>query len=123
MEPEIKIIKLVTGETLIANIEYDKMKKNATLKDPLVFSIVPKTSGKLSMTASRWIESSSTQHKIKTYHIVIAAEPTELMEQMYIDSVQEMNEYDSETVEYSEDDDVIDYLDSLQETDKTDTLH
>jgi len=95
MEPGIKVLKLITGETVMADVAYDKLKKHATLKHPLIFNIQYKQSGTVSMVATKWIESKKTSHKIKTYHIIAAVEPTDMMEELYLDSVEEMIEYDS----------------------------
>ena len=64
MESGIRLLKLITGETIIADVELDKLKKNATLKQPLIFSILNRSDGSVSMMATKWVESMFTTHKM-----------------------------------------------------------
>jgi len=120
MEPGINILKLITGETVIADVEYDKLKKHATLNHPLIFNIQYKQTGGASMVATKWIESKKTSHKIKTYHIIAADKPTQMMEDLYVESVQDMIEYDASpsTSNAETDEQIIDYLESLEDVEE-----
>lgn len=125
MEPGIKILKLITGETIMADIEYDKLKKNATLNYPLIFHVQYKPTGSVSMVATRWVESNVVSHKIKTHHIVVAADPTEIMEELYMDSIEDLENYDNyeyeQTLETktSEKTEIDDFISSMSEMDET----
>ena len=125
MESGIRLLKLITGETVMADVELDKLKKYATLKQPLIFSILNKTDGSVSMVATKWV----TTHKIKTYHIVANVAPSESMHQLYAESVEDL---ESGTFDYDDDDDIldkendwdelVDYMDELGE-DEMSTIH
>jgi|SaaInl5LU_22_DNA_1037371.scaffolds.fasta_scaffold36877_2 hypothetical protein len=120
MEEGIKILKLITGETVMADIKLDKLKKHATLRQPLVFTTQYNSSGTVSMVATKWIESNHLSHRIKTYHIVAAVVPTEMMEQLYIESVEEMEASDSNPLPEDDSDKMdrmLDYLSSYVDED------
>lgn len=129
MESGIRLLKLITGETVMADVELDKLKKYATLKQPLIFSILNKTDGSVSMVATKWVESLFTTHKIKTYHIVANVAPSESMHQLYAESVEDL---ESGTFDYDDDgdildkendwDELVDYMDELGE-DEMSTIH
>lgn len=127
MESGIRLLKLITGETVMADVELDKFKKNATLKQPLIFSILNKTDGSVSMVATKWVESMFTTHKIKTYHIVANVSPSESMHQLYTESVEDLEsesyDYDNEDeIKESEFDEIAEYMDDLVKDD-TNTIH
>ena len=120
MEEGIKILKLITGETVMADIKLDKLKKHATLRQPLVFTTQYNSTGTVSMVATKWIESSHTSHRIKTYHIVAAVVPTEMMEQLYIESVEEMEATEGDPLPEDDSDKMdrmLDYLSSYVDED------
>ena len=126
MESGIRLLKLITGETIIADVELDKLKKNATLKQPLIFSIFNKSDGSVSMMATKWVESMFTTHKIKTYHIVANVQPSESMYQLYTESLEDLkNEsYDysnEEQTKQDEFDEIVDYMSDI--INDTNTLH
>jgi len=126
MESGIRLLKLITGETIIADVELDKLKKNATLKQPLIFSILNKSDGSVSMMATKWVESMFTTHKIKTYHIVANVQPSESMYQLYTESLEDLeNEsYDysnEEQTKQDEFDELVDYMRDI--INDTNTLH
>ena len=126
MDQDIKVLKLITGETVIADIKYDNQKKHVTLNYPLLFNLEYKQSGAVSMVATKWMESPLTSHKIKTYHVVVTTTPTKTMHQLYIESVQEMIEFDNTPSTPKIDpqnpdwDKLVDYLDELDDYDDKD---
>lgn len=127
MESGIRLLKLITGETVMADVELDKLKKYATLKQPLIFSILNKTDGSVSMVATKWVESMFTTHKIKTYHIVANVAPSESMHQLYVESVEDLEsgtfDYDDDILDKENDwDELVDYMDELGE-DEMSTIH
>lgn len=126
MESGIRLLKLITGETIIADVELDKLKKNATLKQPLIFSILNKSDGSVSMMATKWVESMFTTHKIKTYHIVANVQPSESMYQLYTESLEDLEnesyDYSSEEqTKQDEFDEIVDYMSDI--INDTNTLH
>tara|TARA_R110002153_G_scaffold52142_3_gene146275 strand:- start:632 stop:1027 length:396 start_codon:yes stop_codon:yes gene_type:complete len=131
MESGIRLLKLITGETVMADIELDKQKKNATLKQPLIFSILNKADGTVSMVATKWVESLFTTHKIKTYHIVANVEPSASMYQLYQESIEDLESgyyLDSDDADEMIDsdtnwDELTDYMDELGDEDIKNTIH
>jgi hypothetical protein len=125
MEWQIQSIKLITGETLISQIKYDKLKKHAVLKNPLVFTYVSKESGAASIVATKWIETDKMVFTIKTYHIITTVDPSQVMHKLYLESIEEMEAFELEPEEESESsskwDDLVDYMDAL--IDKNNVVH
>ena len=118
MESGIRLLKLITGETIIADVELDKLKKNATLKQPLIFSILNRSDGSVSMMATKWVESMFTTHRIKTYHIVANVMPSESMHQLYNESIEDLenSSYDfNEEQQTTQDefDELVDYMSDI----------
>ncbi len=127
MESGIRLLKLITGETVMADIVFDDSKKIAVLKEPLIFSVLNKTDGSVSMVATKWLESLFNTHKIKTYHIVANVAPTESMEELYAESIAELTlerEYDLHgDEERSSTDEWDDLIDGLIDEDGTTIVH
>lgn len=127
MESGIRLLKLITGETVMADIVFDDSKKIAVLKEPLIFSVLNKTDGSVSMVATKWLESLFNTHKIKTYHIVANVAPTESMEELYAESIAELKlerEYDLHgDEERSSTDEWDDLIDGLIDEDGTTIVH
>ena len=126
MESGIRLLKLITGETIIADVELDKLKKNATLKQPLIFSILNRSDGSVSMMATKWVESMFTTHKIKTYHIVANVMPSESMHQLYNESIEDLEnssyDFDEEQqTKQDEFDELVDYMSDI--ISDTNTVH
>ena len=127
MESGIRLLKLITGETVMADVELDKFKKNAILKQPLIFSILNRSDGSVSMMATKWVESMFTTHRIKTYHIVANVMPSESMHQLYNESIEDLenSSYDfneEQQIKESEFDEIAEYMDDLVKDD-TNTIH
>ena len=123
MESGIRLLKLITGETVIADVELDKLKKNATLKQPLIFSILNRSDGSTSLMATKWVESMFSTHKIKTYHIVANVQPSESMHQLYTESIEDLenDSYSEEQTKQEEFDELVDYMSDI--IDDTNTVH
>lgn len=126
MESGIRLLKLITGETVIADVELDKLKKNATLKQPLIFSILNRSDGSTSLMATKWVESMFTTHKIKTYHIVANVQPSESMHQLYTESIEDLENgsysfNNEERTKQEEFDELVDYMSDI--IDDTNTVH
>jgi hypothetical protein len=125
MEWEVKLIKLISGETVISHIKYDKLKKHAVLKDPLAFTLINKPSGVTSLVATKWMETRQKVFTIKTYHVILTVDPSEMMHKLYLESVEEMGKYETANAEDSEEtpdtkwDDLVDYMETLEEEDST----
>ena len=127
MEWQIQSIKLITGETLISQIKYDKLKKHAVLKNPLVFTYISKEGG-ASIVATKWIETDKMIFTIKTYHIITTVDPSQVMYKLYLESIEEMEAMEAmefqpeeESESTSKWDDLVDYMDAL--IDKDNIVH
>ena len=67
MDWEIRLIKLITGETLVSNIRFDKLKKHAVLKEPLAFNFINKSGGSASVLTTRWLETDDKWDDLAEY--------------------------------------------------------
>lgn len=110
MDKEVKIIKLITGETVVTYIQGSEHPKYTTISHPLVFNTMYKPSGDMSIIATKWMESETYTHKIQNHHIVTSAAASETIKEMYINSVEDMIEHDDE------DDEDFDFEDSEEQT-------
>lgn len=109
---EIAILKLITGETLICEMSYTKDEKYVSIKNPLRFSLSAKQSGS-SLIASKWIESDQTEFKIKTWHIVAAAEPSLYIEEIYHESIADLEAHGNEQENNQDNSEIDQYLDRM----------
>jgi hypothetical protein len=88
---ELAIIKLITGETLICKMSLTKDKNYVLIVNPLQLALNSNQSGS-SLVASKWIETDQTEFKVKTWHIVAAAEPSLYIKEIYDESMEELND-------------------------------
>lgn len=109
---EIAILKLITGETLICEMTYTKDEKYISIKNPLQFKLSAKQSGS-SLIASKWIETNQKEFKLKTWHIVAAAEPTEYIEEIYHESIADLEAQENEQENIQDDNEIDQYLDRM----------
>lgn len=109
---EIAILKLITGETVICEMSYTKDEKYVSIKNPLQFSLRAKHSGS-SLVASKWIESDQTEFKIKTWHIVAAAEPSVYIEEIYHESIADLAAHEETMESETEESDIDQYIDRM----------
>lgn len=116
---ELAIIKLITGETLICNMRYIKDENYVMIKDPLQFSLNASQTGS-SLIASKWIETDQTEFKIKTWHIVAAATPSLYIEEIYLESIADLNEQQEVDENQSEESEIDFYLDRMEASDSDD---
>ena len=127
MQSGLRLLKLITGETVMADVDFDEQKKHAILKKPLTFSVLNKSDGSVSMMATRWVESAFDTHRIKTYYIIANVAPSESMEDLYTESIADLenNPYDHNSQEKSsiEDNEWDDFIDDMLDNDESTTVH
>ena len=109
------ILKIITGETLICEIEHMKDEKHVLIKNPLQFALSAKPSGS-ALIASRWIETDQKEFKLKTWHIVAVAKPTEYIEEIYHESMLDLETHENYTKDSQEDNEIEQYLDRMLTT-------
>jgi hypothetical protein len=102
MNSEVRIIKLVTGETVICYVGEPTDLEYTTMVHPLIFNTMYKQTGEVSIVATKWLESESHMHTIQNHNIIISTKASEMITELYISSVEEMIESDLE--EADEDD-------------------
>ena len=111
----------------MADVDFDEQKKHAILKKPLTFSVLNKSDGSVSMMATRWVESAFDTHRIKTYYIIANVAPSESMEDLYTESIADLenNPYDQNSQEKSsiEDNEWDDFIDDMLDNDESTTVH
>jgi hypothetical protein len=108
---EITILKLITGETVICEMAYTKDERYVSIKNPLQFRLNAQQTGS-SLIASKWIETDKSEFKLKTWHIVAAAKPTEYIEEIYHESVADLQEHENQE-ENNQEEDIDQYLNRM----------
>lgn len=109
---ETTILKLITGETLICEMTHIQDEKYILIKNPLQFKLRAKQSGS-SLIASKWIETDQKEFKLKTWHIVAAAEPTEYIEEIYHESIADLEAQENEQENNQDSGEIDQYLDKM----------
>lgn len=127
MQSGIRLLKLITGETVMADVDFDEQKKHAILKKPLIFTVLNKTDGSVSMMATKWVESVFDTHRIKIYHIVANVAPSESMEDLYSESLADLEnspyDYSPKTDTPAEKDEWDELLESMLDNDESSIIH
>lgn len=94
---DIRVIKLVSGETIVAKITFNT--SFIQIIDPVQFTIVSQE-GRGRLVASEWMMSEQTSFKLRKDHIVAMAQPTEMLEQYYYNSLDNFeDDEDTSTLE------------------------
>lgn len=83
----IKVLKLVSGETIVADIESNDT--SIIISKPIQFTLVPKGSGAGTLMASEWIQTEEEVFTLRCDHVVAIASPTESLRGFYLKSVNE----------------------------------
>ena len=111
----------------MADVDFDEQKKHAILKKPLIFTVLNKTDGSVSMMATKWVESVFDTHRIKTYHIVANVAPSESMEDLYSESLADLEsspyDYSPKTDTPAEKDEWDELLESMLDNDESSIIH
>lgn len=96
---DIKVLKLVSGETIVALTTRDT--GFIKIENPIQFTVVSR-GGYGSMVASEWMQTDQTSFKLRNDHIVALAEPTDLLLEYYFNTINHMNEPEETEDEYIE---------------------
>lgn len=83
----LKILKLVSGETIVAFIK--ESEEGITINKPIQFTLVPRGQGAGTLMASEWIQSDEEVFTLKHDHIVAKANPTDTLKSFYLKSINE----------------------------------
>jgi len=92
---ELAIIKLISGETLICKMSLTKDKNYVLIANPLQLAL-NKNQSSSTVVASKWLETDQTEFKVKTWHIVAAAEPSLYIKEIYVESMEELNNHEQD---------------------------
>lgn len=96
---DIKVLKLVSGETIVAlTTRGDSFVK---VENPIEFRVVSR-GGYGSMVASEWLQTEQTSFKLRGDHIVAMAQPTEMLLEYYFNTINQLNEPEETEEEYIE---------------------
>lgn len=82
---EVKLLRLLSGETMLAKVLADD-DKTVTLKDPLVIMVIPgKNANQHNIALVPWVEFSPDKtFELKSEHIVAIMTPDKKLESGYI---------------------------------------
>ena len=92
MKNEVKVLKLTTGEEVIARVTESDIQITEgdgvdmlILEAPMKITAAPKPDGTMEMGMIKWIEASrSAPIDIEIKHIVVIVDPTDKMEKTYL---------------------------------------
>ena len=90
----IKVIKLSSGDTLVANFKMikDHSPPYVILENPILFDTIAREDGSATLLAQKWLQTDEKVFTIPFYHIVTAADPNNTILEYYSESLQEIEE-------------------------------
>jgi hypothetical protein len=92
------ILKLVSGETIIADVSSSTKQDYLTVKDPLIVRSGVDDDSRLVMSMYKWIESAQTTFSIEKSHVILRAAPSEYLIDYYNEAKEDALIYDEEDV-------------------------
>jgi hypothetical protein len=93
VEEGVKVIKLTSGDTLVASIVLLQHEGPfVIIKDPIQFNMQQTGPNSGTMLASKWLETDETQFKVSRFHIVATADPNEMLKEYYYSSLDDLAE-------------------------------
>ena len=90
MANDVKVLKLITGEEVIARISEEERSDLITLEKPMTLQMIPPTTstGQVGFAMVPWIKAAKNEKiKISTEHIITEEEPSEKTEKNYLQIV------------------------------------
>lgn len=86
----IKVMKLTSGDTIVANVRPHKREEYVIIEDPVQFTM--SYDNNISrLIASSWLQTDETRFEIEKNNIVATAKPNNLLLEYYTQSLEDMN--------------------------------
>lgn len=93
MQEGIKVIKLTSGDTIVAKLTKNSERDQyVQIDDPVQFTMMYRGGGEGSLVAQQWLETDETSFSIHSMQIVAAAEPNDMLKDYYFSSLEEIYE-------------------------------
>ena len=89
----IKVLKLTSGDTIVAKLtKFNDQRPFVQIDDPVQFTMMYRGGSEGSLVAQQWIETNETCFTIDKIQIVAEAEPNDMLKDYYLSSLEEINE-------------------------------
>ena len=89
----IKVIKLTSGDTIVAKLtKLDDHSPYVQVDDPVQFTMMYRGGGEGSLVAQQWLETDETTFSIHKMQIVAQAEPNDMLKDYYFSSLEEIHQ-------------------------------
>ena len=91
MQEGIKVIKLSSGDTVVAKLtSLQNQGPYVQLDDPVQFTMMYRGGGEGSLVAQQWLETDETSFKVSRHHLIAVAEPNDMLKDYYYSSLEEI---------------------------------
>lgn len=91
MQEGIKVIKLTSGDTVVAKLtKLVDQGPYVQLDDPVQFTMMYKGGGEGSLVAQQWLETDETSFKVSKAQLVAVAEPNDMLKDYYFSSLEDI---------------------------------
>ena len=91
MQEGIKVIKLTSGDTVVAKLtKLSNQGPYVQLDDPVQFTMMYRGGGEGSLVAQQWLETDETSFKVPRHHLVAVADPNDMLKEYYYSSLEEI---------------------------------
>lgn len=92
----IKVMKLTSGDTIVANVRPHKKEEYIIIEDPVQF-IMSYSDNIGRLVASSWLQTEETIFEIEKSNVVASANPNSMLLEYYshsLEEIQQQNDYD-----------------------------
>jgi len=91
MHKGIRVIKLTSGDTIVAKLTRNDASPYVQIQDPIQFTLVHKSDNEGNLVASAWLETEETSFSLHKMQIVADAEPNQMLKSYYTYSLEEVH--------------------------------
>lgn len=99
MQEGIKVIKLSSGDTVVADLTFLQNEGPfVRLDNPVQFTMMYGGRSDGTLVAQQWLETEETSFKIPRHHLVAVAEPNEMLKDYYYSSLEEITAESEEDI-------------------------
>ena len=107
---QIKVLKLTSGDTIVANVLPHNKEGFVVIEDPVQFTLSPLNNINR-LIATPWLQTDETRFEIEKVNIVASAKPNNLLLEYYTQSLEEIQQLDE--FEESVEEMFLDYGDTI----------
>lgn len=110
----LRIMKLVSGETIVAVLE-DVTENDYIVVNPMQMEMTVNSYNQPAMIAQEWVVSQTNIFKISKSHVIVSSVPSEMMQGYYASSLMKLNNSENKVMKESEFDDYEEVEDEYDE--------